>query len=624
MKRGSIVNNRTLIVLHDLGMAVIAWFSAWWIRYNLAFPFPEWQVCLYTLPFVLFIQTAIFWRFSLYRGIWRFASLPDLWNIFRAAILGAMIITLCLFILFRLEGVPRSVLVLYPMLLIILLGGPRLGYRLWKDRSLNLIAGSRGRSIFIIGAGRAGEMLAREMLRDGSYTPIGFIDDNPALARSEIHGIRVLGPVSDLEFYTSKYSPEFIVIAVPSASNEQMQRIVELVKNTNLPVRTLPKLNEMISGNPSLKELREVSIEDLLGRDRIELDWMLLQQGISSKTVMVTGGGGSIGSELCRQICGLNPEHLIILDQSEFNLYRILQELGTYKDKFRLTGVLADICDKDKIDQVFRQHKPQLIFHAAAYKHVPILENECREAVRNNIFGTLCTANAAEKYHADKFILISTDKAVNPVNVLGSTKRLAEMFCESRNRKGKTRFITVRFGNVLGSDGSVVPLFQQQIRNGGPVTVTHPEISRYFMTIRESCQLILQTAVMGQGGEIYVLDMGTPVKILYLAEQMIKLTNPWPDKNIEIRITGLRPGEKLHEELFYADEQKIRTSHEKILIARHPEINAKQLLAIISELDSACSEFDDVRIKRLLHSAVLYDDKTIGHIKNNIIPIIQA
>lgn len=617
------ISPRLLVIMHDLGMAIIAWFSAWWIRYNLAFPFPEWQVCLYTLPFVLFIQTAIFWRFSLYRGIWRFASLPDLWNIFRAAILGAMIITLCLFIVFRLEGVPRSVLVLYPMLLIILLGGPRLGYRLWKDRSLNLIAGSSGRSIFIIGAGRAGEMLAREMLREGSYTPIGFIDDNPALARSEIHGIRVLGPVADLEFFTSKYSPEFIVIAVPSASNEQMQRIVEQVKNTKLPIRTLPKLNEMISGSPSLKELREVSIEDLLGRDRIELDWMLLQQGISSKTVMVTGGGGSIGSELCRQICGLNPEHLIILDRSEFNLYRILQELDTYKDKFRLTGVLADICDKDKIDQLFRQHKPQLIFHAAAYKHVPILENECREAVRNNIFGTIYTADAAEKYHADKFILISTDKAVNPVNVLGSTKRLAEMFCESRNRKGKTRFITVRFGNVLGSDGSVVPLFQQQIRNGGPITVTHPEVSRYFMTIRESCQLILQTAVMGQGGEIYVLDMGTPVKILYLAEQMIKLTNPWPDKNIEIRITGLRPGEKLHEELFYADEQKIRTSHEKILIARHPEINAKQLLGIIGELDSACSVFDDVRIKRLLHSAVLYDDMARGNLKTNIIPINQ-
>ncbi len=624
MKLIPVLNIRTLIVLHDLGMALIAWFSAWWIRFNLVFPFPEWQVCLYTLPFVLFIQSVIFWQFSLYRGIWRFASLPDLWNIFRAAILGAMIITLCLFIIIRLEGVPRSVLVLYPMLLIILLGGPRLGYRLWRDHSLNLRSGSKGQGIFIIGAGRAGEMLAREMLRDGNYTPIGFIDDNPALNKSAIQGIRVLGPVSEIKFYAEKYEPELIVIAVPSASNVQMQRIVEQAETTNLPVRTLPKLNEMISSNPSLRELRDVSIEDLLGRDKIELDWKLLQQAISNKTVMVTGGGGSIGSELCRQISGLNPKQLIIFERSEFNLYRILQELDIYKDRYKLTGILADICDQNKVDQVFKEHKPQLIFHAAAYKHVPILESQCREAVRNNIFGTIYVANAAEKYLAEVFMLISTDKAVNPVNVLGSTKRLAEMFCETRNKKGDTRFITVRFGNVLGSDGSVVPLFQQQIRDGGPVTVTHPEISRYFMTIRESCQLILQSAVMGQGGEIYVLDMGTPVKILYLAEQMIKLTNPDSSKNIEIRITGLRPGEKLHEELFYADEQKIRTSHEKILIARHPDLNAKQLLGIIEQLEVACSAFDDARIRKLLDSAVLLDESGRKHINNNIIPITQG
>lgn len=624
MKPRLIISTRSLVILHDLSMAMFAWFASWWIRFNMTFPFPEWQVCLYTLPFVLVIQSAISWRFSLYRGIWRFASLPDLWNIFRATILGAMIITLCLFILFRLEGVPRSVLILYPMILIILLGAPRLGYRLWKDHSLNLRSSGQGKRIFIIGAGRAGEMLAREMLRDGNYIPIGFIDDNAALSRSEIHGIRVLGPLSQIKVHAEKYAPDFIVIAVPSASNEQMQRIVELSKNTNLPVRTLPKLNEMIASNPSLKELRDVSIEDLLGRDRIELDWSLLLKAISGKTVMVTGGGGSIGSELCRQICGLNPRQIIILERSEFNLYRMLQEFDVYSEKFRVTGVLADICDREKIDQVFNIHKPQIIFHAAAYKHVPILESESREAVRNNVFGTIYTVNAAEKHRAEKFILISTDKAVNPVNILGSTKRLAEMYCETRNTRGNTRFITVRFGNVLGSDGSVVPLFQQQIRNGGPVTVTHPDITRYFMTIRESCQLILQSAVMAQGGEIYVLDMGTPVKILYLAEQMIKLTNPYVDRKIDIRITGLRPGEKLHEELFYADEQKIRTSHEKILIARHPEINAKQLSEIITELEAACATFDEVKIRKLLDSAVLLEQFGNRNNTSNIIPITQC
>ncbi len=622
MKPHRIFNVRLLIVMHDLAMALIAWSAAWWIRYNLAFPLPEWSVCLYTLPYVLVIQTLLFWKFNLYRGIWRFASLPDLWNIFRASVLGAMIITLTLFIVFRLAGVPRSVLLLYPILLIILLGGPRLGYRLWKDRTLNLGAGTEGKGIFIIGAGQTGEMLAREMLREGLYIPVGFMDDNPALHKTEIHGIRVLGAINDIEYYAQKFQPEFIVIAVPSASNEQMQKIVEKAENTKLPVRTLPKLNEMISTRPSLKELRDVSIDDLLGRDKIELDWRLLQQGISNKTVMVTGGGGSIGSELCRQISGLHPKHLIIIERSEFNLYRIMQELDSFKDRFKVTGLLADICDKGKVDSIFNNYNPQLIFHAAAYKHVPILETQCREAVNNNVFGTINMVNAAEKYQVDKFVLISTDKAVNPVNVLGSTKRLAEMYCETRNTKGHSRFITVRFGNVLGSDGSVVPLFQQQIRNGGPVTVTHPETTRYFMTIRESCQLIMQSAVMGQGGEIYVLDMGKPIKILYLAEKMIKLSNTHPDKTIEIRITGLRLGEKLHEELFYSDEQKTRTSHEKILIARHPEINTKLLLSIVSELETACLLFDDVRIRKILETVAKFDESKNKY--NNIIPITQG
>jgi len=609
--------------MHDVGMAVLAWFLSWWIRFNLTFPFPGWEVCLYTLPVVIFVQTVIFWHFNLYRGIWRFASLPDLWNIFRAAALGAMIIMLSLFILTRLEGVPRSIMVLYPILLIVLLGGPRLGYRLWKDHSLNLHTQSTAKRIFITGAGRAGEMLAREMLRDGSSIPIGFIDDNPALAKSEIHGIRVLGPVNNIELYAEKYSPEFIVIAVPSATNQQMQRIVEFAEKTNLPVRTLPKLNEMITGSPSLKELRDVSIEDLLGREKIELDWKLIQRGISNKIVMVTGGGGSIGAELCRQIAELNPKQLIIFERSEFNLYKVLQDIDSFREKVNITGILGDVCDKGKVEHTFREYKPQVIFHAAAYKHVPILESQCREAVRNNVTGTVHVANAAEKYRAEKFILISTDKAVNPVNVLGATKRLAEMYCETKNNKTNTRFIIVRFGNVLGSDGSVVPLFQKQIRNGGPVTVTHREIARYFMTIHESCQLILQAALMGEGGEIYVLDMGTPVKILYLAEQMIKLSNPNPGNNIEIRITGLRPGEKLYEELFYENEQKLKTSHHKILLAMHPEVDRRQILDIVQELETACNLFDQDKIKDLLNSVIPFDIP--GDVKlNNIIPISQG
>ena len=618
-----LLTKRYLIVMHDLSMAMLAWFCAWWIRYNLTFPFPELEICIYTLPVIVVIQSIIFWRFHLYRGMWRFASIPDLWNIFRASILGSMIIMVVLFALFRMEGVPRSIVILYPVLLIIFLGAPRLGYRLWKDHSLYFRTTSTAKSIFIIGAGRAGEMLAREMLRDGSYIPIGFIDDDRSLARSEIHGIRVIGSVDKLDIYTEKYDPELIVIAIPSATNEEMQRIVEHAERTRLPVRTLPKINEMISNKASLKELRDVSIEDLLGREKIELDWTLMQKGITNKVVMVTGGGGSIGSELCRQIANLNPKELVIFERSEFNLYKIIEELSSYKDKFKMDGILGDVCDKIKIENVFNTHKPQLVFHAAAYKHVPMLEGQSREAVRNNVLGTVHAANAAEKYSAEKFIFISTDKAVNPVNVLGATKRLSEMFCQSKNKHGRTSFVIVRFGNGLGSDGSVVPLFQSQIKAGGPVTVTHPDITRYFMTIRESCQLILQAALMGSGGEIYVLNMGSPIKIMYLAEQMIKLSNPTSSTDVEIKITGLRPGEKLAEELFYANEEMAETEHNKILLARHEDVNSDDIETIIMKLENASNNCDQDEIQNILNGIVPFGEFNNNY-QSNVIPIKQV
>ncbi len=622
MKLDQLFSIRFRVILHDLAMAAVAWIAAWWIRYNLAIPDAAWEVCLYTLPFVLVVQGILYQSFSLYRGLWRFASLQDLWNIFRATVLGAMFITLVLFIVFRLQDVPRSIPLLYPILLIILLGGPRLAYRLWKDHTLNLTAAASAKRIFIIGAGRAGEMLAREIMRDRSLLPLGFIDDNPELEKSEIHGIRVLGPVDSLEFFITKYQPELLVIATPSATNRQMQRIVKAAQKTGLPVRTLPKLDEMISGTPSLQELREVSIEDLLGRDKIELDLDVIREGIANKVVMVTGGGGSIGRELCRQIAGFRPKQLIVYERSEFNLYKIMNELSPARRDYDLIGILGDVTDKGKVEHTLSEHRPEIIFHSAAYKHVPILERECREAVRNNVLGTICMAKAAEKFSVEKFILISTDKAVNPVNILGATKRVAEMFCECRNGNGRTRFITVRFGNVLGSDGSVVPLFHKQIREGGPVTVTDPEITRFFMTIHESCQLILQSAAMGSGGEIFVLDMGQPVRIHYLAEQMISLSSTDTEKPIEIRITGLRPGEKLHEELFYENEQKVGTSHNKILLAKHPRIDSQQFMNQLRQLEQACESFEEEKIRSVLNNLVPYDNGDVRD-NNNVVPIHQ-
>jgi FlaA1/EpsC-like NDP-sugar epimerase len=338
---------------------------------------------------------------------------------------------------------------------------------------------------------------------------------------------------------------------------------------------------------------------------------------------MVTGGGGSIGSELCRQISTLNPNKLIIFERNEFNLYKILEELSVYKDRFKIEGVLGDICDKIKIENTYKSHLPQLVFHAAAYKHVPMLENQSREAVRNNVLGTVFASNAAEKYGVEKFIFISTDKAVNPVNVLGATKRLGEMYCQLKNENSQTSFVIVRFGNVLGSDGSVVPLFQKQINNGGPVTVTHPDISRYFMTIRESCQLILQSALMGAGGEIYVLDMGKPVKILYLAEQMILLSKPATSSDIEIRITGLRPGEKLSEELFYENEKMSETVHNKILLARHQAVISRDLNKIINQLEKASDACDQEQIQKILNKIVPFGEFNNTY-HDNVVSIKQG
>ena len=597
MKR---INNRHTVIIHDLLMSALSWQLAWWARFNFDFPFPEWKVSLIALPYVVFMQAIIYWRMNLYRGIWRFASLPDLWNITRATMLGGVCITLILFIVFRLEGVPRTVLILYPVFLTFLLGGPRLGYRLWKDHTFNLKAISTENRALIIGAGRAGEMLARDMLRNGSYLPVGFIDNNPALKNSEIHGVRVLGKIERLNEIVEKHEPSIIVIAIPSATNEQMQRIVAFCEETTIPVRTLPKLTDMVPGTPSLDKLRDLSIEDLLGREKVELDWKVIQDSLVNKVVFISGGGGSIGAELCHQIAELGPECLIIFERSEFNLYKIQQQLSSSYPSLKIRGILGDICDSDKLEHTLNMYRPSVIFHAAAYKHVPLLQNQIREAVRNNIFGTVNLAKVADKYKCEKFVLISTDKAVNPVNVLGMSKRVAEMYCEYMNKVSNTRFVTVRFGNVLGSDGSVVPLFQEQINRGGPVTVTHPEVKRFFMTIRESCQLILQAGAIAKGGGIFVLDMGEPVRISYLAEQLIRLSGSTPGTDIKIEYTGLRTGEKLTEELFHDDERQEATSHEKILLARHPDIDMKLLEKNLSELKRAAEKFDEDKLKILL------------------------
>jgi len=588
-------------------MVAIAWFLAWLLRFNLEFPFYNWQLSLYVFPLVLIVQQLTYFRFKLHKGLWHFASLPDLWNIFRACVVGSLAITVVLAMWNRLEGIPRTIFVLYPLLLMFFLGGSRLAYRMRKDGSLNLNIKKYKKNTLIVGAGSAGDKLVRDILKEGSFYPVGFIDDNRELIDLEMHGVRVMGTVGDIPRIFSEMNIDLIIIAIPSATSYQMQKIINVCEKTQCSLKTLPSLKDMLTRNVATNELREVLIEDLLGREKIALDLTSIKNGIIGKKILVTGGGGSIGSELCKQILAFEPMELVIFERSEYNLYKMEKLFGDVNIKCEF--LLGDLCDRGNVEYIVGKFKPDIIFHAAAYKHVPLLERQPREGVKNNILGTKNIADAADSNNCESFVLISTDKAVNPTNILGTTKRIAEIYTEILNKKSKTRFLTVRFGNVLDSEGSVVPLFREQIKKGGPITVTDREIVRYFMTIPESCQLILQASTLGRGGEIFVLDMGEPVNINYLAEQMIKLSGFIPNIDINIEYIGLRPGEKMHEELFYDNESRVETTHSKILLAKHSLVNTESMNTKINEIINSIEKFDDQYFKELIKEIIPLDNE---------------
>jgi FlaA1/EpsC-like NDP-sugar epimerase len=596
--------NRWTVVVHDILMILSAWLLAYWFRFNLqSVPHEYWQAALLYLWIVIPVQAAIFWLVGLYRGVWRFASLPDLLRILKGAGIGLVVIVAVIFSLNLLEGVPRSVPLLYGLFLIVLLSGPRFVYRWLKDRRITMGSGKR---VLIVGAGQAGEMLARDLLRDHSrtYLPVAFVDDKPRRLGQDIHGIPVVGRSDSIPDIVRDRSIDIIVLAVPSAKVKQRQYLVELCERTGVPFRTVPQLGDLMSGQVAINQLRRVSIEDLLGREPVSLDWEAIKDGLSEKVILVTGAGGSIGSELCRQIARLDPAKLVLLDNGEYNLYSIELELRNRYPGLHIECYVRDVRDTTAIDLLFEQLKPQIIFHAAAFKHVPLMEHQVREAVYNNVLGTRNVAMAADRHRASGFVLISTDKAVNPANVMGTTKRLAEIFCQNLNAISETSFITVRFGNVLGSTGSVVPLFREQIEKGGPVTVTDPDIERFFMTIPEASQLIMQAGVLGEGGEIFVLDMGKPVKINYLAEQMIRLSGKSPGDEIEIIYTGLRPGEKLYEELFHAQEELQPTPHEKILLASYRIVDWAELSRKFDAIEQAVEDYNEESLFDLLSEFV--------------------
>jgi len=596
-----LIHPRIAVVVHDLLMTALAWWIAKLLRYALS---PDQVVSfqMLELPIVLLVQGLIFSWTGLYKGVWRFASLPDLWNILRAVVLGAVAIFLALFLYERGESVPRSVLLLYPAVLAVLLGLPRLAYRYWKDSRLSMFRPGNVQRVLIIGADRAGEALSRDLQHDRHFTVVGFVDDQRGLRGARINGRPVLGDLEQLPELANEAAVQMLLIALPGASVTEMRRVVDLCDRTGLPYRTVPKLEDVVAGRAQFNEIKEVSIEDLLGRDAVELDWTAIRETMTGRRVLVSGGGGSIGSELCRQIARLGAYSLTVVEQSEYNLYRISQELRNDYPELVFEGVLADCGDVVAMQKVFAETRPQVIFHAAAYKHVPMLQGQLRAAFRNNVQATRTMATLADRFQVECFVLISTDKAVNPTSVMGACKRIAEIWCQNLNSHSDTHYITVRFGNVLDSAGSVVPLFRQQIQNGGPLTITHPEISRYFMTIPEACQLILQAASLGKGGELFALDMGEPVKIRDLAEQMIRLAGKKPGGDIAIVYTGLRAGEKLFEELFHPLENYSATTHAKIFLAQHREVSWELLQAQLDKAAEAVAVFDEEALRRCVSS----------------------
>ena len=600
-----VLRKRWVIFAHDVVWVPLTIALAYLLRFNLMLP--ERQYLTYGLILVAIatpIHAATYWLFGCYRGLWRFASVPDLLRIIKAVVLGALATGLAAFLFMRLQNVPRTVLVLYPVLLIIGVMGTRMLNRIMKERSALFRLESDSVSALIVGAGRGGEMLVRDLLRHGPFLPAAFVDDDPAKQGQDIHGVRVRGTLQDIPALIPSLQIQTVLIALPTASRHVMNNVVNMCAEAGVSCRTLPALSELADGKVEVSRLRPVTVEDLLGREPVHLNVPEIADFLKGQCVLVTGGGGSIGSELCRQIAGYGPSRLVVLDNGEYNLYRIDQDLRSHTPDLRVHTVLGDVRDAAVVDLVFSSLRPQVVFHAAAYKHVPMVEENPLEGVSNNVFGTRMLADAALRYGARHFVLISTDKTVNPVNFMGASKRVGELYCQSLNALGETHFITTRFGNVLGSCGSVVPLFERQIASGGPVTVTHADITRYFMTIPEAVGLILQAGAMGRGGEIYVLDMGEPVRIRELAEKMIRLSGLRPDQDIKIEYVGLRLGEKLHEELFYAEEELRGTGHPKLLLAGSAPVDGGRLSEAIEAMALAVKNGSVEQLTAAMHAVI--------------------
>ena len=580
----------TLIIVASLLLAYA-------VRFDLTIPSVYRGRIVELLPAIIVIKLSTFWFFGAFKGWWRYVSMPDLVQIVKANLLGSLIFVVYAVLVYRLDLIPRSVLVLDGIFCFLLVGGIRFAtravreaYRPWRQpRSVEHL-----KRVIVVGAGDAGQMIAREIRQNPQLNIhlAGFVDDDPAKHHALFQGLKVLGTQNDLESLVIDHNIDEVVIAIPSATGKEIRSIVNHCRNRKCQFKVLPGVGELIDGRVTVQQIRQVDLNDLLGREPISLDCENINNYIEGKRVLVTGAGGSIGSEICRQVVRFNPSKLILFENAETPLFMIERELANEFMNIPIVPVIGDVRNRSRVNVIFDQQQPQVVFHAAAYKHVPLMEMNPAEAVNNNVQGTLLLANAADYFGVEKFVMVSTDKAVRPTNVMGATKRIAEMYVQSLNKTSKTRFVTTRFGNVLGSNGSVIPTFKQQIAAGGPVTVTHPEVTRFFMTIPEATQLVLQAGSMGQGGEVYLFDMGEPVQIKSLAEEMIRLSGLVPYEDVDIVYIGLRPGEKLYEELLLDDEGVLPTPHKKICIAQSVTPPHYQLVKQISQLVESAKVLD--------------------------------
>lgn len=596
-------NRRPIVVLIHIALVILANYLAFWLRFDGNIPEEDVNIFLMTLPWLVILRCLTFIPFRLYQGLWKYTGLWDLKNIIGGIAVSSSVFAVLVQFGFGQILYPVSVMIIDALLLLVMLGGIRLTRRIFRGARF----GGKDRRVLIVGAGDAGEMIVRDMLRqaESNYMPVGFIDDDPAKVGQCIHGIRVVGTCRELPAVMERYHPEEVLLAIPRADLLIRRRIVQALQSWNVPIKTLPSVRELLECEVGVTQIRPLAIEDLLGRDPVYMETEQVRELVAGKRVLVTGAGGSIGSELCRQIIALNPLELVLYERYENSLHSIQIELQGLVGAPPFYPVIGDVTDAKRFEYIMARHCPQLVFHAAAHKHVPLMEINSCEAIKNNVLGTQMVAMAADRHGVERFVLISTDKAVNPTSVMGATKRVAELVVQSMAKRSKTCFSVVRFGNVLGSNGSVVPAFKAQIQAGGPVTVTDPEMRRYFMLIPEAVNLVLQAATLGEQGALYVLEMGEQVKVLDLARNLIRLSGFIPEVEIPITFVGLRPGEKLYEELVGEHEKAIPSSVDKIFRVQNGQyLESQFLLKKIQEFEESSVMKDPFLVNKWLQEIV--------------------